>query len=163
MNVNTALESFGIAQEVSVAKMIINAPEAIGNSFTTASKHYPAPISLAMGALGAAGVIVPIMKGLSDIKKTRFSAGGKSSKTTSGGAPPTSGAGPTAVSVADVENLSGSNASRMATDSSLNSRASSDAANGGMLSGAKGRIVFSENAYSNFQSQVDFREDKTTL
>ena len=163
MNVNTALESFGIAQEVSVAKMIMNAPEAIGNSFTAAAKNYAPPISLAMGALGAAGVIVPIMKGLSDIKKTRFSAGGKSSKTTSGGAPPTSGAGPTAVSVADVENLSGSNASRMATDSSLNSRASSDAANGGMLSGAKGRIVFSENAYSNFQSQVDFREDKTTL
>jgi hypothetical protein len=163
MNVNTALESFGIAQEVSVAKMIMNAPTAIGNSFATAADHYAPPISLAMGALGAAGVIVPIMKGLSDIKKTRFSAGGKSSKTTSGGAPPTSGAGPTAVSVADVENLSGSNASRMATDSSLNSRASSDAANGGMLSGAKGRIVFSENAYSNFQSQVDFREDKTTL
>ena len=163
MNVNTALESFGIAQEVSVAKMIMNAPEAIGNSFAAAAKNYAPPISLAMGAIGAAGVIVPIMKGLSDIKKTRFSAGGRASKPTSGGAPPTSGAGPTAVSVADVENLSGSNASRLGTDASLNSRASSDAANGGMLSGAKSGVVFSENAYSNFQSQVDFREDKTTL
>ena len=164
MNVNTALESFGIAQEVSVAKMIMNAPEAIGNSFATAADHYPAPISLAMGALGAAGVIVPIMKGLSDIKKTRFSAGGKSSKPSPGGPPPTSiGGGASPVGVSDIENLSGSNASRLGTDTSLSSGASSDAANGSMLSGVSSGVVFSENAYADFQSQVQFREDRTTI
>ena len=164
-NVNTALESFGIAQEVAVAKMIMNAPEGIGNSCATAAKNYAPPISLAMGALGAAGVVVPIIKGLSDIKSTRFSAKGKTSKGASGGSASTAAmtAGPTGVGSANVSDLAANNASRLGTNTSLSSGASFDASNSSAANGAQGQVVFSEASYADFQNQVQFREDKSTV
>jgi|GEM_PF-2088871 len=165
-NVNTALESFGIAQEVSVAKMIMNAPEAIGNSFTTAAEHYPAPLSLAMGALGAAGVVVPIMKGLGDIKNTRFSARGKTSGGGGGGGSiNTSSIGrASAVGQKAVDDLSANNASRIGTDTSLSNNATTSALNNSAVGGSNSQqVVFAENSYTNFRNQIRFREDKSTI
>ena len=162
--INMAADAFGIAQEVAVAKMLMAAPEALGNVWKNAAAQPTIPQMLLHGAVGTATTISPIIKGLKQIKQTRFSKKSKSGRSGGGGgsiSAPTAGATP--VGVSDIANLSGSNASRMGTDSSLSSRASADAVNGGTLGGASSGIVFSENSYSDFRSQVDFKEDKTTI
>ena len=162
--INMAADAFGIAQEVAVAKMLMAAPEALGNVWKNAGNQPTIPQMLLHGAVGTATTISPIIKGLKQIKQTRFSKKSKSGRSGGGGgsiSAPTAGATP--VGVSDIANLSGSNASRMGTDSSLSSRASADAVNGGTLGGASSGIVFSETAYSDFRSQVDFKEDKTTI
>tara|TARA_R110002124_G_scaffold71894_1_gene192305 strand:- start:1161 stop:1595 length:435 start_codon:yes stop_codon:yes gene_type:complete len=144
--------------------MLMAAPEALGNVWKNAAAQPTIPQMLLHGAVGTATTISPIIKGLKQIKQTRFSKKSKSGRSGGGGgsiSAPTAGATP--VGVSDIANLSGSNASRMGTDSSLSSRASADAVNGGTLGGASSGIVFSENAYSDFRSQVDFKEDKTTI
>jgi hypothetical protein len=168
-NVATAAESFGIAQEVAVAKMIMNAPEAIGNSFTQAAKAYTPPVSLIMGAAGAAGVIIPIIKGLNDIKNTRFSKqkGGAKGGNISTAAVSAGKAGiPALKTIASsvVTDTSANNASRLGTDSSISSRAVTSALNNtSMKSGGKGDVVFSEGKYNQFQDQVKFKENLSTL
>ena len=159
--INMAADAFGIAQEVAVAKMLMAAPEAIGNVWKNAANQPTIPQMLLHGAVGTATTLSPIVKGLSDIKKTKFSKSKGGGSRSSGSISSSAGSAP--VGVSDISNLSGSNASRMGTDSSLSSRAASDAVNGGTLNGASSGIVFSEDSYSDFRSQVDFREDKTTL
>lgn len=158
-DLNNAAEAFGISKELAVAKMVMNAPQAVGNSFTKAAEVYPAPLSLAMGALGAAGVIVPIVKGLSDIKKTRFP--GKSSKGNGGGGNISSSTGG-GVAQAAVGNLAANNIARLGVDPSLKSAATSDATNN-VMGGSGGSIVFSEGRYSDFKGQVEFKEKKSTI
>ena len=159
--INMAADAFGIAQEVAVAKMLMAAPEALGNVWKNAANQPTIPGMLLHGAVGTATTLTPIIKGLSDIKKTKFSKSKGGGSRSSGSISSSAGSAP--VGVSDISNLSGSNASRMGTDSSLSSRAASDAVNGGTLNGASSGIVFSEDSYSDFRSQVDFREDKTTL
>tara|TARA_R110002073_G_scaffold27337_1_gene88379 strand:+ start:11393 stop:13483 length:2091 start_codon:yes stop_codon:yes gene_type:complete len=161
--INMAADAFGIAQEVAVAKMLMAAPEAIGNVWSQAAKQPTIPQMLLHGTVGTVTTVAPIVKGLKDIKKTRFSkkkggsgGGGGSISTSAGSASRSAG-------VSDISNLAESNASRLGTDSSLSSRASADAVNSSRISATGSGVVFSENAYSNFQSQISFREDKTTL
>lgn len=169
--INGAAEAFGIAQEVAVAKMIMAAPEAISGSFKEAAKNYAPPLSLVMGALGAAGTVAPIIKGLSDIKKARFSKGGKSS---SSGAvssatisSSTSGASggaaiPATAATEVINDLSANNAARLGADVGLGSSSSSTAASN-ITGRTSGNVIFSESQYRNFQDQVQFREEKTTI
>lgn len=158
--INALAESFGIAKEVAVAKMIIAAPEAIGNSFKNAAAAYVPPVSIAMGALGAAATIVPIVKGLSDIKKARFP--GKKGGSSGGGGSISSPTGATSVSKAAVGDLAANNLAQLGVDPSVKSAATADAANN--VSGSTGReIVFSEGKYSDFKNQVDFKEQKTSI
>ena len=161
--INMAANAFGIAQEVAVAKMLMAAPEAIGNVWSQAAKQPTIPQMLLHGAVGTATTISPIIKGLSDIKKTKFSKKGKRSGGSGGGGNISAATSSAPVGVSDISNIAESNASRLGTDSSLSSRASADAVNGGKLNGAGSGIVFSENAFNDFKSQVEFREDKTTL
>lgn len=158
--IDALAESFGIAKEVAVAKMIIAAPEAIGNSFKNAAAAYVPPVSIAMGALGAAATIVPIVKGLSDIKKARFP--GKKGGSSGGGGSISSSTGATSVSKAAVGDLTANNLAQLGVDPSVKSAATADAANN--VSGSTGReIVFSEGKYSDFKNQVDFKEQKTSI
>tara|TARA_R110002050_G_scaffold2544_7_gene14658 strand:+ start:3806 stop:6460 length:2655 start_codon:yes stop_codon:yes gene_type:complete len=159
-----AAASFGIAQEVAVAKMLMAAPEAISGSFKEAAKAYAPPMSLAMGALGAAGTVAPIIKGLADIKKNRFSKGGKTSGAAPGGTINTSAisAGAAGISTDTVSSLAANNSARLGIDPSLGGAAGSAAANN-VMGGASGNVVFSEAQYSSFQSQVGFVEDLTTV
>jgi len=159
-----AAASFGIAQEVAVAKMLMAAPEAISGSFKEAAKAYAPPLSLAMGALGAAGTVAPIIKGLADIKKNRFSKGGKNSGGSPGGTIDTSAisAGAAGISTDTVSSLAANNAARLGIDPSLGGAAGSAAASN-VMGGASGNVVFSEAQYSSFQSQVGFVEDLTTV
>jgi len=158
--ISALAEAFGFAKEVALAQMLIAAPQAIGDSFKNAAKAYPAPLSLAMGALGAAATIVPIVKAVSDIKSTnvRNPKGGTRS---SGGSASVSRPAATA-GVSSIENIAASNSSRLGTNSELNSRATADASNN--VSGStQSNVVFSENNYQKFQSQIKFKEDQTTL
>lgn len=164
--IDSAAEAFGVTQEVALARMLIAAPEAIGNSFKEAAKAYAPPLSIAMGALGAAGVIAPILQGIRTIKSTRFSK--KSSSPTASanasGAASLGGAGASGAGVTPelVTDLAANNAARLGTDTSLGDNASATAANN-VAGGASGKVVFQEGEYNSFQKQVQFKEDKTTI
>ena len=161
--INMAADAFGIAQEVAVAKMLMAAPEALGNVWKNAGNQPTIPQMLLHGAVGTVTTMSPIIKGLKDIKKTRFSKKGRRGGGSGGGGSIPSVSASSAVGVSDISSLSASNASRLGTDSSLSSRASADAVNGGTLGGVGGNIIFSENAHNSFMNQVNFREDRTTL
>lgn len=162
--ISNAAESFGIAQEVAIAKMIMAAPEAISGSFKEAAKAYAPPLSLFMGALGAAGTVAPIIKGLADIKKARFSKS-KGSSSTGGtiSAPSSSGAAvPPTITPEAITDIAANNSARLGIDPSIGGAASATAANN--IAGAtSNNIVFSEGQYSDFQEQVAFKEDKITI
>ena len=161
---NMAADAFGIAQEVAVAKMLMAAPEAISNVWSQAAKQPTIPQVLLHGAVGTATTVAPIVKGLADIKKTRFS---KATKPAPSGTISTSGAGvgggATGVGVTDLSNIAANNASRLGLDTSLSSNASQQALSGSAIGGMGASVVFSENAYTDFQDQVRFREDRTTV
>jgi len=154
-------ETFGIQKEVAVAQMIMAAPEAIGNSFKNAAKVYPFPLSVAAGAAGAAATVVPIIKGLSDIKKTRFPGKSKGGSTGGGGGSISSSTG-TSVASVSVGDLAANNAAQLGIDPSIKGSATSDAANN-VLGSSKGSIVFSEGKYGDFKNQVEFKERKTSI
>ena len=158
---NGAAEVFGIAQEVAVAKMIMKAPEAVANSFAMASATYAPPMSMVMGALGAATTIVPIVKGLADIKKARF---GKGSKKGGGGGQSISAGtgGGGGISSSAVGDIAANNASRMGIDPSMINGAENSAANR-IAGGASANVILSESTASDFQRQVEVREERTTL
>lgn len=172
--IDAAAEAFGVTQELAVAQMIIAAPTAIGNSFKEAAKTYAPPLSLAMGALGAAGVIVPIVKGLADIKKTRFSkskgggsAGAGASISTSipsGGTASVSSAANVAQGITPevIQDLSANAGANLGTDTNLRDGASSAAASN-ISATTQGEVVFSESRFQDFRDQVQFREERTTL
>lgn len=164
--ISSAGEAFGIKQELALAEMIINAPQAIGNSFERASQAYAPPLSLAMGALGAAGVIAPIIKGIADIKSTRFSK--KKGGTPGGGATPSvsslggGGGGGRNVTPELISDLSANNASRLGNNADLSNTATATAS-ANIAGGSSGSVIFSEDSYSSFQRQVQFKEEKTTI
>lgn len=172
--IGAAAEAFGVTQELAVAQMIIAAPTAIGNSFKEAAKTYAPPLSLAMGALGAAGVIVPIVKGLADIKKTRFSkskggggAGAGASISTSipsGGTASVSSAANVAQGITPevIQDLSANAGANLGTDTNLRDGASSAAASN-ISATTQGEVIFSESRFQDFRDQVQFREERTTL
>lgn len=154
-------EAFGISKEIKMAEMIMAAPTAIGNSFTKAAEVYAPPVSGIMGAVGAATVIVPIIKGLADIKKTRFPGkkGGGSSGGSGGGSISSAVSSVGSKSVGDI---SANNAARLGVDPSIGNSAASNAANR-IVGGNSLGVVFSESKYNDFKSQVQFKESKTTI
>lgn len=151
-------EAFGIEQEAAVARMVMAAPEAVAQSFKSAAKSYAPPMSLIMGALGAAGTVVPIIKGLADIKKVRFS---KSKSSGSGGSisAPSASKGASSSVITDI---AANNSARMGVDPNIGASSTAEAAN--RVSGSSAPSVsFSESRYSDFKNQVNFKEDKTSI
>ena len=145
------------------------APEAISGSFKNAAMAYAPPMSQIMGALGAAGVVAPIIKGLGDIKKARFGKKGKSSGGGGGGgniSMPTvggSGGGDVAgIASSAISDIAANNAARLGVDPSIGGAAGSSAANN-ILGGAGNSVTFSEGSYSDFQNQIQFRESLTSI
>lgn len=157
-----AAEAFGISQELKIAQLVMAAPEAVGNSFTKAAEVYAPPVSLAMGALGAAGVIVPIIKGLNDIRKTRFPGSKKRGGGGSVSMPSAGGGGGGSVSSDAITNIAANNSARLGVDPSLGLNAGTSAANN-VLGSSSPNIIFSENKYQDFQNQVTFKEGKTSI
>jgi hypothetical protein len=159
-DMDDAAELFGVQRELAIARAIMAAPEAIKSSFKNAAELYAPPLSLAMGAIGAAGVVVPIAKGLADIKKVRFPS--RKGKGGGGGGGGSISSAASSVSTAGVSSIAANNAARLGVDPSIGSNASANAANnvmGGMSQG----IVFSESKYNEFKSQVKFKESKTKI
>ena len=153
----------------------MEAPQAIAGSFKNAATSYAPPMSLIMGAVGAAGTVIPIIKGLADIKKSRFP--GKSKKGRGGGSSsgasistPTSGGGggaSAAIAAAGVtpeviSDLSSNNSARLGLDTSIGNSAGNSASNN-VLGAVSANVVFSEGKYNDFQTQVGFKEEKTVL
>jgi hypothetical protein len=164
---NGAAEAFGIAQEVAVAKMIMAAPEAISGSFKNAAMAYAPPMSQIMGALGAAGVVAPIIKGLGDIKKARFGKKGKSSGGGGGGGnismPQVGGGGDMAgIASSAISDIAANNAARVGVDPSIGGAAGASAANN-VMGGSSNNVTFSEGQYSDFTNQIAFRESLTSI
>lgn len=155
---DAAAEAFGLTKELKIAQMAMNAPDAIANSFTQASRVYAPPLSLAMGALGAAGIVVPIIKGLSDIKKARFPGRGKA-KTSGGSGGSAASAG---VSTASVGNIAANNIARLGVDPSIASGATATAASR-IAGSVSNNVVFSESRYNDFQNQIKFKENKSSF
>jgi hypothetical protein len=153
-------EAFGVSKEIKMAEMIMAAPTAIGNSFAKASEVYAPPLSGVMGAVGAATVIVPIIKGLADIKKTRFP--GKKGGGGSGGGGGSISSAVSSVSSASVGDISANNIARLGVDPNIGNGATSSAANR-MVGGNSLGVVFSESKYNDFKTQVQFKESKTTI
>jgi hypothetical protein len=148
-------EAFGLSQEVAVARMVMAAPEAIGSSFKMAAEAYAPPVSIAMGALGAAGVVAPIIKGLAQIKKTRFSGSKKSS---SGG----SISMPAGVSTSAITDLTANNAANLGGDTDLSNSASAAAA-ANVNGSSSNSINFVEGQYNDFIGGIDFIEGQTNI
>jgi hypothetical protein len=113
-----------------------------------------------MGAVGAATVIVPIIKGLADIKKTRFP--GKKGGGGSGGGGGSISSAVSSVSSASVGDISANNIARLGVDPNIGNGATSSAANR-MVGGNSLGVVFSESKYNDFKTQVQFKESKTTI
>lgn len=163
--INSAAEAFGITQEVAVAKMIMAAPEAVAGSFKEAAKSYAPPFSLIMGALGAAGTVAPIIKGLADIKKARFSkakGGSKGGNISASAGAGGGGSAPSGITSDLVNDIAANNASRLGVDTDLGAGADATAS-ARVSGGASSNVVFSENRYRDFQRQVEFKEEKSTI
>ena len=158
--VDMAADAFGISQEVAVARMIMNAPEAISNVWSQAAKQPTLPQVALHGAVGTAMTIAPIAKGLIDIKKTRFP--GKKKRplpSTPNIAVPTA---PTGVGSSNIADLSAQNASRTGTDSSIGDNARTAALRNSQSRGGS-QVAFYEGTYQNFRNGIDFREGHSTI
>lgn len=158
--VDMAADAFGISQEVAVARMIMNAPEAISNVWTQAAKQPTLPQVALHGAVGTAMTIAPIAKGLIDIKKTRFP--GKKKRplpSTPNIAVPTA---PTGSGTSNIADLSAQNASRTGTDSSIGDNARTAALRNSQSRGGS-QVAFYEGTYQNFRNGIEFREGHSTI
>jgi hypothetical protein len=157
--IGMAAEEFGVAQEVAIAKMIMAAPEAIGNVWKNASKKLTLPQIALHGSVGTAMVVAPIVKGLADIKKARF---GKKKGGSGGGGASISNSSGGGITSSAVTDISANNASRLGIDTSLGTNAESSAANR-IAGGSCSNVVFSEARYGDFQRQVGFREERSSM
>lgn len=158
--IDALADAFGMAKEVEIARQIMSAPAAIANSFKMASASYAPPMSIAMGALGAAATVVPIVKGLADIKKVRFPKSKRG--TSSGDTASTSGSVSTSVATSSIASIANNNSARLGIDPALGNNANANAMNK-VVGSSNQNIVFSENTYQKFQQQVQFKEDKSKI
>ena len=157
--VNSLASLFGFEKEVAVARMLIKTPEAIADIFKTASGKATVTGRIIHIATGLATVVPPIIKGLNDIKKVRFS-GSKGGGGSSGGGG--SATAPTGISSSAVEDIEANNMARLGVDPSLGQNAGAIASNN-VQGESSSLIVFSENSHSAFKRQVQFKEEKITI
>jgi hypothetical protein len=152
-----AADAFGVSKELALAEMLIAAPKSIGEVWAQAAKQPTIPQVIAHGVVGTASVVGPIYKTIKDIKKAKMSKGGKASGATS------QSSGSSGVGSSNIDSLAANNVSRLGGDSSLISNASSDAVNSTQTTGTNGLIIFSESSYQDFQDQITFRNNTTSI
>ena len=109
---------------------------------------------------------ITAVQGFNTVKKIMSTKGPSGGGKKGGGGPgpapaPVSSSAP--VGISNIENISSNNASRLGTDTSLSTNANQAALSSTSVSGGGPSVVFSENAYTDFRSQVEFREDETTI
>ncbi len=155
-------EAFGIGKELSIATALVNTYKGISEVWSAKSET---------GLVGAgflqkvATSAVTALQGFNTVKRIIGTKGPRGSKSSSrgGGFSAAASAAPTSVGSTDIANISSNNASRLGTDTSLSTNANQAALASTSVSGGGSNVVFSETAYSNFQNQVGFREDRTTI
>jgi len=130
--------------------------KSIGDAWAAnASKGFPGNVIATAAQIGAQ--VPPIVKSLADIKKTTFS-GGKG-KVAGGGQ---SVSVPTGIGSSAISDIGANNAARLGIDPTIGANATNIASSNVQGSSQQG-IVFSEERYTNFQDQVSFKEEKTTI
>ena len=157
-----AAEAFGVGKELSIATALVNTYKGISEVWSAKSET---------GLVGAgflqkvATSAVTALQGFNTVKRIIGTKGPRGSKSSSrgGGFSAAASAAPTSVGSTDIANISSNNASRLGTDTSLSTNANQAALASTSVSGGGSNVVFSETAYSNFQNQVGFREDRTTI
>tara|TARA_R110002074_G_scaffold56643_1_gene139654 strand:- start:3738 stop:5276 length:1539 start_codon:yes stop_codon:yes gene_type:complete len=157
-----AAEAFGVGKELSIATALVNTYKGISEVWSSKSET---------GLVGAgflqkvATSAVTALQGFNTVKRIIGTKGPRGSKSSSrgGGFSAAASAAPTSVGSTDIANISSNNASRLGTDTSLSTNANQAALASTSVSGGGSNVVFSETAYSNFQNQVGFREDRTTI
>lgn len=157
--VDALASTFGFEKEVAVARMLLKAPEAIADIFKTGALKPTIIQRVGHIVSGLATVVPPIIKGLNDIKKVRFS-GSKGGGGSSGGGG--SATAPTGISSSAVEDIEANNMARLGVDPSLGQNAGAIASNN-VQGESSSSIVFSENSHSAFKRQVQFKEEKITI
>ncbi len=138
-------------------------------AISTNIKFFPAKSETGLVGAGflqkVATSAVTALQGFNTVKRIIGTKGPRGSKSSSrgGGFSAAASAAPTSVGSTDIANISSNNASRLGTDTSLSTNANQAALASTSVSGGGSNVVFSETAYSNFQNQVGFREDRTTI
>ncbi len=159
--INGAAEAFGVSQEVALARMLMAAPEALGNVWSQAAKQPTLPQMFIHGAVGSATTLAPIVKGISDIKSTKFSKSKGGVK--GGGSTPSAGGGSSgSVTPELVSDLASNNAANLGTNTGISDNATASAANS-VSGSSSGNVTFSEGKYEDFNNQVNFKENMSTI
>lgn len=156
-------EAFGFQQEAALARQIIAAPEAVGEIFKTAAARPTIAGRVIHVATGLATVVPPIIQGIAAIKNTRFSK--KKGGNTSAPAPSLpsgiSGGGGN-ITPEIIDDLSANSSANLGINTNIGDSATATASNN-VSATTQGEVVFSESKFNEFQNQVSFKEDKTTI
>ena len=160
---NAAAQEFGVARELALAKMLINAPTAIGDIFKSAAGKATISGRVIHIATGLATVLPPIYNSIKSLNKTGYFKGKNKGSSGSSATPNT--ATPvvsTGAETSQIADLAANNAARSGVDPNISQNASAQAANN-VMGSSRSELTFSENRYSKFQNQVKFKEDKSTF
>lgn len=139
-----------------IASTTVSTITGAAGAFSQSMAAYPAPFGAIVGGIAAASVVASGIKAIADLKsqKPGKRGGGNSSFKA-----PTASSTPTTTTIGDI---GANNAARLGVDPSLGQNATANAANS-VMGGSSNQVTFSEGKYTEFQSQVAFKEDKTTI
>lgn len=123
-------------------------------AFASTSGAYPSPFGPILGAISAAAVIAGGVKAIADVKAQKPGKRGSSPRISN----PISAVAQTS----SIDSAGANNAARLGIDPSLGQNSTASAANN-VQGGASNQVQFSEEKYTDFQGQVAFKEEKTTV
>lgn len=164
-------EVFGITKELALVEASIGLGKSIGAAWES-NANLGFPYNVAATAAQIAGQVPPIISSIKSIKSARAPKGADAPSGGGGG-----GGGTPSVSTApppkpDLSNILGqqtlvgdisaNNQARRGIDPSISSNATRDAASS-VGGGSSGNVIFSEDKYSDFKEEVNFKEDKSTI
>ncbi len=159
-SIGAVAEAFGVEKEAALAISAMRASEALVGVFKTASAKTTVLGRIAHIASGIAQTVAPIFTQIKAIQQARLKE--RQDNTTSSSAAPSAAIPQTSVGSSVVGDISANNAARLGVDPSLSNSAEASAANRINASSA-GEVTFSESRYNDFQKQVAFKEEKTTI
>ena len=161
--IGLAGDAFGISKELALVEMAIAAPKAIGSVWEQAAKKKTIPGMIAHGVIGTATTLAPIIKGVGEIKKARFSKSKGGAGGGGGNISSTLSTAQASVGTSEISDLESNNASRLGADTSLSSNATSDAINNLGVSGGGSSVSFYEGTYQEFRNGIEFRDGHSTI
>ena len=161
--IGLAGDAFGISKELALVEMAIAAPKAIGSVWEQAAKKKTIPGMIAHGVIGTATTLAPIIKGVGEIKKARFSKSKGGGGGGGGNISSTLSTAQASVGTSEISDLESNNASRLGADTSLSSNATSDAINSLGVSGGGSSVSFYEGTYQEFRRGIEFRDGHSTI